>query len=114
MTLTGLTALSVDIPTTVSTSLWLLLMARTMFSAPDDVGLYRFERKVLAGRHLLERGRVEHHVDTLERGRDRVHISHIPDLKFERAGKIPIDDLVGWRAFVLIGHSQLVLLGLIA
>ena len=67
ITLTGLQALSVEMPMTVSTGSSCSWMARTMFSGPPMLVVHRLEGEVLAGRDLLERGGVEDDVGAAQR-----------------------------------------------
>ena len=47
--------------------------------AAEDVGLDGFHRVVLAGRHVLEGSRVEHHVDPLESMTQTVRVADVAD-----------------------------------
>ena len=72
MTLTGLHALSVETPTTVSTGKPMLLDRADDVLRALDVGPDGFVREVLAGRHLLQRGGVDDDVGVAQRGSDAV------------------------------------------
>ncbi len=72
ITLTGLQALSVEMPTTVSTGSAVLADRADDVLRPADVGLHRLEGEIFAGGHLFERGGVEHHVGFPERRGDGV------------------------------------------
>ena len=114
MTLIGFTALSVEMPTTVSTGRLRSRIARTMFSAPIDVGTHRLEREVLACRHLLERGRVEHHVRMRAAPRRPMEIAYVADAKLEQIGEVSVDDFVGRSPPVQVCNANLMLLCFVA
>ena len=80
----------------------------------DDVRLHRLEGKVLARRHLLERGGVEDDVGVAQRRGYAVQVAHVADAKLKQLLEVVIDDFVGRRALVLEGQAHRVLLGLVA
>ena len=84
ITLTGLQALSVEMPTTVSTGSSCSRIARTMFSGPAMFVVHGLEREVLAGRHLLERRGVEDDVGVAQRRGDAVEVAHVADAELEQ------------------------------
>ncbi len=114
ITLTGLQALSVEMPMTVSTGRSCSWMARTMFSGAADVRRDRLEGEVLAGRHLLEGGGVEDDVGAAQDRGDAVEVAHVADAELEQLAEVVVDDLVGDGGLMQVGDAHGVLLGLVA
>ena len=113
ITFTGLQALSVVTPTTVSTAELLLADRADEVLGAEDVRLDRLERLVLAGRDLLQRGRVEDDVGTAQRGGQRGEVADVPDAEVQ-AAVLAVEHVVGGDRAVLEVQAHRVLLGLVA
>ena len=71
----------------------------------DHVGLNRFERIVLAGWNLLERGRVEHDVHAVHRPLEPWLVPHVADEESQR-GVVEARDHLGLLQLVAAEHDQ--------
>ena len=69
----------------------------------DDVGLYRFKRKILAGWHLLQCGRVDDHLGFTDGLQHAGVFTHIADAKRQQFLEIAINHFICGRAAVQIG-----------
>ena len=114
ITLTGLQALSVEMPTTVSTGQPVLLDRADDVLGALDVGLDRFPGEVLAGGHLLQRRRIDDDVGVAQGRGDAVEVAHVADAELEQPFEVVIDDFVRRGLAVLILQPHVVLLGLVA
>ena len=114
MTLTGLQALSVVMPMTVSMGRSNSEMARTRFSAPSMLVRHGLPGEVLAARDLLERGGGEDDVGVAGGAHHAGVVAHVADHEPQALLRVLEDDLVGRDVPVHELEAHVVLLGLVA
>src|SRR5688572_748 len=79
-----------------------------------DVGHHRLVGRVLARRHLFERGSVDDDIHAPHGGRDGMEIPYVADLERQQLIGVAVDDLVSGDLPMLELEPQIVLLRLVA